>query len=118
MESPLLSDKLLEAGTYVPWMPDSDGWWHSTALDVSFHSAHPFLRVRDRDGTVVELSGEVRRRARDLERRLTAEERARWDAERAQQEEARQRAILEQRLTEVEDQLRLLRQHGDERIDG
>lgn len=46
-------------------------------------------------------TGEVRRRARDLERRLTAEERARWDAvgsqrdaERAQQEEARQRAIL------------------------
>ncbi len=115
----------LEEGTYVPWVPDTDGWWHSTALDVSFHPAQPFLRVRDRDSTIVELSSEVRRYARDLERRLTAEERARWDAvgsqrdaERAQQEEARQRAILEQRLAEVEDQLRLLRQHGDERITG
>lgn len=129
----------LEAGAYVPWGPGADGWWHSTTLDVSFHPAHPFLRVRDRDGTIVELSGEVRRRARELEQRLTAEERARWDAvgsqrdseralrnakraqqdaERAQQEEARQRAILEQRLAEAEDQLRLLRQRGDESIDG
>jgi Uma2 family endonuclease len=87
LSTPLLAWRL-EAGGYVPWRPDADGSWRSKSLDVAFQATQPFLRVRDRDGTQIEPSREVRRRARQLEQRLgeveerlTAVEQARADLE-------------------------------------
>jgi len=54
LSTPLLAWRLA-AGTYVPWRPDRGGWWHSATLDVSFRATQPFLSMRDRDGTPVEL---------------------------------------------------------------
>jgi len=61
LSPPLLAWRLA-AGSYVPWRPDRGGWWHSASLDVSFRATQPVLSMRDRDGTPVELSREVRRR--------------------------------------------------------
>jgi len=120
LSTPLLAWRLA-AGTYVPWRPDRSGWWHSASLDVSFRATQPFLSMRDRDGTPVELSREVRRRNWQLEqdlgetaRRLADTERARAEEARARAEEARQRASLEQRLADAEEQLRRLRGESDE----
>ena len=127
LSTPLLAWRLA-AGTYVPWRPDRGGWWHSASLDVSFRATQPFLSMRDRDGTPVELSREVRRRnwqleqdlgetARrlaDTERARAEEARARAEEARARAEEARQRASLEQRLADAEEQLRRLRGESDE----
>lgn len=85
----------LQGDAYAPWEPDSDGWWRSAALDVAFRIAQPLLNVRDRDGTVIEPSGLVRRRARELEQRLRVQ--------------AEERGALEQRLADLERQLRELR---------
>ncbi len=104
---PLLAWRLA-AGAYVPWRPDEDGWWHSSVLDVSLRATQPLLGVRDRDGTIIAPSGEVRRRARNLEQRLRDMEQARVDAERARDDETRRRV-------EVEEQLRRLQQERDGR---
>jgi len=98
----------LSSGTYVPWHPDEDGWWHSSALDVSLRATQLLLGVRDRDGTVIAPAGEVRRRARNLEQRLRDMEQARVDAERARDDETRRRV-------ELEEQLRRLQQERDGR---
>ncbi len=104
---PLLAWRL-SSGTYVPWHPDEDGWWHSSALDVSLRATQLLLGVRDRDGTVIAPTGEVRRRARNLEQRLRDMEQARVDAERARDDETRRRV-------ELEEQLRRLQQERDGR---
>ncbi len=127
LSTPLLAWRLA-AGTYVPWRPDRGGWWHSASLDVSFRATQPFLSMRDRDGTPIELSREVRRRNWQLEqdlgetaRRLSGVEQARADVqerlervEQARVEEARQRAALEQRLADAEEKLRRLRGESNE----
>jgi predicted nuclease with TOPRIM domain len=68
----------------------------SRSLDVAFQATQPFLGVRDHDGTQIEPSGEVRRRARQLEQRLReVEERL---------------ATVEQARADLEEQLRRLRE--------
>ena len=90
----------LQSGAYVPWRAGADGWWRSRALDVSLQplGALPLLSVRDRDGTIIEPTPQVRRR-------LRAEEQARAEAE-------RRRAEAERRSAELEEQLRALRGEG------
>lgn len=113
----------LVAGRYVTWDADAQGWWHSTSLGVSFRATQPFLGVRDRDGTVIEPSGEMRRRARELEahqryweeqyRKLEGQYREQYRGLEGQyrelterlHEEIGQRADLEKRLAEIEARL-------------
>jgi Uma2 family endonuclease len=95
LSTPLLAWRL-EAGGSVSWRPDADGSWRSGTLDVAFQATQPFLGVRDRDGTQIEPSREVRRRARQLEQRLhEVEERV---------------AAAEQARADLEEQLRRLRE--------
>ncbi len=115
LSTPLLAWRLA-AGTYVPWRPDRGGWWrwHSETLDVSFRATQPFLSMRDRDGTPVELPREVRRRNWQLEQDLGETARRLAETERARVETERQRAALEQVLANAEEQLRRLRGESDE----
>jgi Uma2 family endonuclease len=39
-----------ESGSFVPWQTESDGWWRSASLGLSFQAMQPFVRVRDREG--------------------------------------------------------------------
>ena len=94
LSTPLLAWRL-EPGGYVSWRPDANGSWWSGSLDIAFQATQPFVGVRDRDGTQIEPSREVRRRARQLEQRLhEVEERL---------------AAAEQARAELEEQLRRLR---------
>lgn len=90
LSAPLLVWRLV-AGAYVPLQPEADGWWRSRSLGVAFRDAQPYLLLRDRDGRQIELSHEVRQRAREQEERLRA-------AEERLAEEARQRAALAEEL--------------------
>lgn len=89
----------LESGAYVPLGPDADGTWRSGALDVAFRPAQPYLGVRDRDGTDIELPSVVRARAYHLEQQLNALE--------------RERVTDARRRTELEEQRRRLREGHD-----
>ena len=80
LPEPLMAWRLRD-GIYAPWTPGTDGWWHSTALDVAFQPGRPLVRVRDRDGTELAPSSLVRQQARELQQRLAEEERARADLE-------------------------------------
>jgi Putative restriction endonuclease len=44
---------------FVPWLPETDGRWHSTALDLSFAPLGILLRVYDSAGTLVPLTSEL-----------------------------------------------------------
>lgn len=90
LPTPLLAWRLAGAG-YVPWRPEPDGWWRSEALGVGFRPRPPHLEVRDRAGERIELSHEVRLRARQLERQ--SEELAGRLAD-----EARRRIALEEEI--------------------
>jgi len=117
LATPILAWRL-ENGSYVRWYAEADGWWHSTALDLSFRAAQPLLSVRDRDDVIIEPAGQLRRRMRQEEQRLreladrlAVEERGRNDAERQRdvlelrlQEEARLRAALEARLRRLQEE--------------
>ena len=97
----------LQFGVYAPWLPDSDGWWHSASLAISFQATQPFMTVRDRTGQLIGLSHQIRQRAEQLEQRLDEAEQARVRAERQRVEQARH-------IAELEDQVRRLReQHGE-----
>lgn len=94
---PLLGWRL-ESGAYVAWRPDSDGWFHSASLGVSFQATQPFLGVRDGDGSVIQLSREVRRQARRLqEERETLARRVASHAQRIADLEAQLRRLQEER---------------------
>jgi Uma2 family endonuclease len=95
LSTPLLAWRL-ESGGYVSWRPDADGSWSSRSLEVAFQATQPFLGVRDRDGTQIEPSREVRRRARQLEQRLLEVEERLAAAEQA-------RADLEEQLRHLRD---------------
>jgi Uma2 family endonuclease len=128
LSAPLLGWRL-EGEQYVPWLPDAEGWWHSASLGVSFRPAPPFLDIRDRDGSRVERSSELRRRLQELEQarivaeearakeaqRRAAAEQARIVAEEARAKEAQRRAaaeearaVAEQARAELEERLRQL----------
>jgi len=87
--APLLAWRL-DGAAYAPWRPGDDGWWHSRVLDVSCQPGHPYMRVRDRDGVILEPSGVVRRHARALEQQLA--------------EVARERAALEETVRRLREQ--------------
>ncbi|HVA88596.1 MAG TPA: Uma2 family endonuclease [Chloroflexota bacterium] len=59
----------LVGASYVPWHADKAGWFHSQALSMALQHGQPYLAVRDRDGTAIELSHELRLRAREFEAR-------------------------------------------------
>ena len=96
LPEPLMAWRLLE-GVYAPWRPEADGWWYSASLNVSFRPGHPLMRVRDTDGVELAPSGLVRRRARELELQLAAEQ------QRLAEEEGR-RTALEDLLQRYRDQ--------------
>jgi len=129
LATPILAWRL-ENGSYVRWYAEADGWWDSSALDLSFRATQPLLSVRDRDDVIIEPAGQLRRRMRQEEQRLreladrlaveehtrheladrlAVEEQGRNDAERQRdvlerrlQEEARLRAALEARLRRLQ----------------
>ena len=129
LATPILAWRL-ENGSYVRWYAEADGWWYSSALDLSFRAAQSLLSVRDRDDVIIEPAGQLRRRMRQEEQRLreladrlaveehtrheladrlAVEEQGRNDAERQRdvlerrlQEEARLRAALEARLRRLQ----------------
>jgi Uma2 family endonuclease len=71
LPEPLMAWRLRD-GVYAPWVPDADGWWHSTALDVALQPGRPLMRVRDRDGVELAPSSVVRQQTRELERQRVA----------------------------------------------
>lgn len=111
LSAPVLAWRLV-AGVYQPLQPEADGWWRSRALDVTFRDARPYLLLRDRDGQPVELSHEIRQRAREQEERLRmAEERLRDTEARLRAAEERLAEDARQRTT-LEDELRRLHAAG------
>jgi Uma2 family endonuclease len=94
LPAPLMAWRLGGAG-YVPWGSEPDGWWRSEALGVGFRPQLRHLEVRDQEGERIELSHEVRMRARHLEQE-------RGELERQLADEARRR-------TELEEEIRRLR---------
>ena len=93
LPTPLMAWRLVNAG-YVPWGAEPDGWWRSEALGVSFRPRPPHLEVRGREGERIELSHEVRLRARHLERQTE-------ELERSLAEEARRRTELEEEIARL-----------------
>jgi Uma2 family endonuclease len=92
----------LEGGSYQRRQPDADGWWRCEQLGIALRPAQPLLGVRDRDGTIIAPSGEVRRQARRQEhemRRLMVERDMLAD----------ERDALAQRIATLE---ALMRQYG------
>lgn len=83
LSTPLLGWRL-QTGVLMPWRPEPDGSWHSTVLDLYLLPAQPLLGVRDRDGRQIESPQRARARARAAEQ-------------------------AEQRVRELEDELRRLR---------
>lgn len=51
---------------YEPWLPETDGRWHSAALGISFAPQGFYLRVYDHDGRLVPLHRELRDLASEL----------------------------------------------------
>jgi len=116
LPTPLLAWRLV--GTdFVPWRSGSDGWWHSEGLGVSFRPRPPHLEVRDREGERIELSHEVRLRARHLERQAVELARQAEELERRLVDEARRRtedferrlAVEARRRADLEEEIRRLR---------
>lgn len=115
LSTPLLAWRLA-GGVYAPSRPEADGWWQSRALDVALRAAPPYLLLRDRDGQEIELSHEVRLRARAQEEQLRAAQ-ARLDLSEEQRRAAEeQRRAAEERADEearrvgaLEEELRRLR---------
>jgi len=100
----------LQSGAYVPWQADTDGWWYSQSLGISFQPTQPFLTVRDRTGQLIGLSRQVRERVEYLEHRLDEAEQGRAEAEQARAEAEQARAEEARRRAEIEAQLRQLRE--------
>ena len=92
----------LRDGMYVPWEQETDGWWYSTVLEVTFQPGRPFLRVRDRDGVELAPSGVVRQRTRDLERQTQ-------ELEHHAHESGRRLAAAEQQQAALEELVRRYR---------
>jgi len=61
-----------ESGSFVPWLPESDGWWHSTSLNLLLRAAQPLLRVRDQEGREIPASGTLHALLEDERRRRLA----------------------------------------------
>jgi Uma2 family endonuclease len=57
---------------FVPWEPESDGRWHSTALALSFAPLGALLRIYDGGGTLIPLITEQGRMLAERDRRIVA----------------------------------------------
>ncbi|HVA89401.1 MAG TPA: Uma2 family endonuclease [Chloroflexota bacterium] len=55
---------------FAPWMPETNGRWHSRVLDLSFRPEGLLLRVFDCDGSLVPTFDEQERRIAELEAKL------------------------------------------------
>ena len=85
LSTPLLAWRL-QGGSYLPWLPESDGWWHSAALGVSLQPAQPLLSIRDRNRREIPATRTIHilleeiRRLREKERHVFEEQRRLRDA--------------------------------------
>jgi Uma2 family endonuclease len=57
---------------FVPWLPETDGRWHSKDLDLSFAPLGILLRIYDATGSLVPLASELARQ-RSVDMRHIAE---------------------------------------------
>ncbi|MDP9373430.1 MAG: Uma2 family endonuclease [Chloroflexota bacterium] len=62
-------------GGYVPWEPEADGRWVSTALRIAFQPQGVLLRVYDQDGNLVPLTEELANLVEERDRQLAAQAR-------------------------------------------
>lgn len=69
LSTPLLAWRL-QSGVYVPWKLDAGGWWQSISLGVAFQATQPILSLRDCNGRQIEVARQVRQRAERLEQRV------------------------------------------------
>jgi Uma2 family endonuclease len=65
----------LRGREYVPWEPQADGRWHSTALGISFAPLGSLLRIYDGEGTLVPLITEQALLLADRDRRIAEQDR-------------------------------------------
>jgi flagellar biosynthesis GTPase FlhF len=113
------------ARVYQPWLPEPDGSWRSQSLEVWFVPDLPILRVRGKDGQLLDPPLATARRARreavarvDAETRaLQAETQRRQEAaaRQAAEERERQEAAARQAAEERERQEAAARQAAEER---
>ncbi len=78
----------LDGEAYIPWFAERDGLWHSRALGVAIAPTQPLLGLRDHTREPIDSSRRV------------------W-------ERAREAAMLERRVRELEDEVRRLREGSD-----
>jgi hypothetical protein len=86
------------ARIYQPWLPEPDGSWHSQRLEVWFVPDPPLLRVRGKDGRLLDPPHATARRADRWEARAIQEATARAEAEAQRELEAAARAAAEEAL--------------------
>lgn len=89
--APALHAWRLEEEAYVPWVAGADGWWQSRALGITFQPTQPFLTIHDRDGRQISIPRQALQREYQVEQ-LT-----------------RELAEAQQRIAEMETELRHLR---------
>ncbi len=93
--APSLRAWRLVHGAYIPWSAETDGSWHSSALEVSIVATQPILGVRDRTGRDIDPPRRAWERVDELEQRVRAVDK------------------LEQRVRDLEDDVRRLREQPD-----
>jgi hypothetical protein len=93
LDAPVEAWRLPHPGAriYQPWLPEPDGSWHSQSLEVWFVPAPPLLRVRGKDGRLLDPPHDAARRADRWEARAIEEAAARTAAEEALRQERAQR---------------------------
>ncbi len=69
LSTPLLAWRLA-SGAYIPWRAEADGSWYSAALEVSILATQPMLGVRDRTGRDIDLPYRAWERVDVLEQRV------------------------------------------------
>jgi Uma2 family endonuclease len=85
LSTPVLAWRL-EHGAYVSWRPESDGWWHSDVLGLSFQAAQPFVRMLDHESNEIPATPALHTQLEGLHVELAKERRQRL----ALEEELRQ----------------------------
>jgi Putative restriction endonuclease len=97
-----------QGSEFVPWLPEADGRWHSTALDLSFAPLGILLRVYDATGALVPLTSE-------LAMQHSADLRQIAEQDRQIAEQDRQIAERDQRIADLAAEIERLKYAGDAR---